>query len=249
MKPVVAITSDFDSGRQKGNRKRSEPTYFLRVRYAKAIQDLGGIPVIIPPVEGATFQNRVLEGVDGLLITGSGSDLDPALYGEKKRARFELMDSRRARFELGAVRRALRCNQPVLGICGGLQILGIALGGSLIQDIPTQMPEAIRHQTKTASRKDGHPVRITRGTKLYGILRKTTIRVNSAHHQALLRIPRGLMVNAVAPDGIIEGLESSNHRFVIGVQWHPEILYQKDDASRKLFRRFLVECVRYREAG
>ena len=244
MKPVVGITSDFSPGNPKASGKSREPTYFLRARYVEAIHDLGGIPCILPPTEDSTLQGQLLGRIDGLLITGSGPDLDPRLYGEKNKARLNVMNCLRARFELAIARQAIRMDQPVLGICGGLQLINVALGGTLIQDIPTQIQGALSHQQKTASTKTWHRVKIKRGTRLYRILGREAVRVNSSHHQAPLRVAKGLIINAVAPDGIIEGLEGSRYRFVIGVQWHPESLDRRDEAGRKLFRAFIKEAAR-----
>ncbi len=244
MKPVVGITSDFDPGRPKASEKDREPTYFLRARYVQAIHDLGGIPCILPPTQDVTLQRRLLGRVDGLLITGSSADLNSRLYKEKKIGRFKVMNRLRACFELAIARQAIRMDRPVLGICGGLQLINVALGGSLIQDIPAQIRGALSHQQKTVSATAWHRVRIRRGTRLRRILGQETVRVNSSHHQAPLRVAEGLIVNAVAPDGVIEGLEEPHCRFVIGVQWHPELLYRRDAAGKKLFRAFIKEAAR-----
>ncbi|HLB94941.1 MAG TPA: gamma-glutamyl-gamma-aminobutyrate hydrolase family protein [Nitrospiria bacterium] len=238
MKPIIGITSDFQSG------KKGEATYFLRARYVRAIRDMGGIPFILPITEDPAFQAELLDRLDGVLITGSGPDLDPRLYGEKKRAKFKIMSPERARFEIALARRAIREDRPVLGICGGLQLLNVALGGSLIQDIATQIEGALSHQQETEATRPWHRVKISPGTKLYQILGRKAIRVNSSHHQAPQRVAKGLIINAVASDGIIEGLEDPESRFVLGVQWHPEFLYRKDEASRRLFRSFLNEATR-----
>ena len=233
MKPIIGVTSDFHP------QDKGEATYFLRARYVDAIRNLGGIPVILPPTEDTAFQSELLNRLNGLLITGSGPDLDPRLYGQRKKAKFKIMSPRRARFELSLVRRAVEEDRPVLGICGGLQVLNVALGGSLIQDIATQVPRALPHQQETSPTRLWHPVEIMPATKLYDILSRRTIRVNSSHHQAAQHVAKALVINAVASDGVIEGLESPRSRFVIGVQWHPEFLYPDHPESRKLFRAFL----------
>src|SRR3990172_2693581 len=238
MKPIIGITSDFQSG------EKGEATYFLRARYVRAIRDMGGIPFILPITEDPAFQDELLDRLDGVLITGSGPDLDPRLYGERKRAKFKIMSPERARFEITLARRAIREDRPVLGICGGLQLLNVALGGSLTQDIATQIEGALPHQQETEATRPWHRVKISPGTKLYRILGRKAIRVNSSHHQAPQRVAKGLIINAVASDGIIEGLEDPESRFVLGVQWHPEFLYRKDEASRRLFRSFLNEATR-----
>ena len=243
MRPIIGITPDFSDGVRKDSRSQSEPTYFLRARYSNAIKDLGGIPFVLPITADSKLRAELLRRIDGLLITGSGPDLDPRLYGERRKARFKIMSIQRSAFELGLAKQALKLDRPVLGICGGLQLLNVAMGGSLIQDIATQMRGSLTHQQETAATRASHRVRIARGTQLHKILGADLLKVNSSHHQAPKKIAPGWVVNAVAPDGIIEGLESPRHRFAIGVQWHPEFLYPKDEASRRLFKAFLKEAV------
>jgi len=241
MRPIIGITPDFSEGVRKDSRSQSEPTYFLRARYVDAIQDLGGIPFVLPITDDPKLREELLRRIDGLLITGSGPDLDPRLYGEGRKARFKIMSKQRSAFELGLAKKALKLDRPVLGICGGLQLLNVAMGGSLIQDIKTQIRGALAHQQETSATRASHRVGITPGTHLHRILRTDRLKVNSSHHQAAKSVAPGWIVNAVATDGVIEGLESPRHRFAVGVQWHPEFLYPKDEASRRLFRSFLQE--------
>jgi putative glutamine amidotransferase len=237
MKPVIGITPDFrpPAGAATGG---EEPTFFLRARYARPIAALGGVPLILPITTDPALQRAVLERIDGLLITGSGPDLDPRLYGERQRLKFARMHPDRAAFELALVRRAVAADLPVLGICGGLQLLNVAFGGSLIQDIPRELEGALPHRPPAAHRP-AHAVEIRAGSRLHRIVAARRIRVNSAHHQAPKAVGRGLIVNAVAADGVIEGLEHSVKRFVLGVQWHPEYLWERDARQRRLFTALL----------
>jgi putative glutamine amidotransferase len=244
MKPVIGITSDFNPGGRFGPKDDRQPTFFLRARYAQAVEELGGVPLILPPTEDALLQVQFLSRIDGLLVTGSGSDLDPGLYGQVKKASFKIMEPKRARFELAMVRQAVVRNLPVLGICGGLQALNVALGGTLIQDIRRQVSGAKTHRQKTPATRTCHSVRILPKTRLSALLGSGRIQVNSSHHQSPQTPARGLIVNAVAPDGVIEGLEDPGRRFVLGVQWHPEFLYRNHTASRKLLSEFLKESNR-----
>jgi len=245
MRPIIGITPDFSDGIRKDSRSPGEPTYFLRARYVDVIKDLGGIPFLLPITQDSRLQADLLNRIDGLLITGSGPDLDPRLYGERPTARFKIMSQERAGFELGLARHALKRDQPVLGICGGLQLLNVAMGGSLVQDISAQVRGALVHRQETAATRVSHPVRIVRGTRLHRILRTDRLKVNSSHHQAAKKVAKGWMVNALSPDGVIEGLESPRHRFAVGVQWHPEFLYRKDEASRRLIKAFLRQSARH----
>src|SRR5579871_4112508 len=134
MKPLIGVTSDFNAGDRK-EWGGSEPTYFLRGRYIRAVEELGGIPVVLPLPSDPTARRRLLADIDGLLLTGSGPDLAPVLYGERQRYPFAVMSERRAGFELDMVRMARASRTPVLGICGGMQAMNVALGGNLYQDI------------------------------------------------------------------------------------------------------------------
>jgi putative glutamine amidotransferase len=237
-KPIIGITTDFSSGVQAVFGAR-EPTYFLRARYALAIEDTGGIPLFLPITQDSTLLQRLLNHIDGLLLTGSGPDLDPSLYGDSKRYKFKIMSKERAAFELAISKMAVEQEVPVLGLCGGMQVLNVALGGTLVQDISSEIQGALRHRQQDAAVNPSHEINIVRGTRLSTIIEAPRIRVNSSHHQAVQSLGRGLIVNAVAPDGVIEGLELNQGGYVLGVQWHPEFLYRQDSSHRGIFDSFL----------
>ena len=240
-KPLIGITSDFNPGDREDFGGR-EPTYFLRARYVSAIQDLGGIPLILPITQDTKSLKGLLDLIDGLLLTGSGPDLDPALYREPKRFKFKIMSQERAGFELKIARMAVERDLPVLGVCGGIQVLNVAFGGKLIQDIASEIKDALAHQQKATAVEPSHEIRISHGTRLSKIIREPVVRVNSSHHQAIKSLGQGLVVNAVAPDGVIEGLEHPECGFALGVQWHPEFLYRQDKHHRRLFEAFLKKA-------
>ena len=150
--------------------------------------------------------------------------------------------------ELEAIAFGLDRDLPMLGICGGAQAINVALGGSLYQDIPTQCPAALKHQQEERSSNCGHVVEVVRGTLLYKICRCRKLNVNTTHHQAIRRIGEGIAINAMAPDGLIEGIESKNHSFVVGLQWHPEVLAQSEVIQRRIFSSFVLACRRLRRA-
>jgi putative glutamine amidotransferase len=237
-RPLIGVTPDLDPGDREG-RKRGEPTYFLRARYVKAIEDLGGVPVILPLVEGRSVKRALLDDLQGLLLTGSGPDLPPQLYGERQQYDYRLMSRQRYEFELDMARLAAEENLPVLGICGGMQVINVALGGSLIQDISSQIPAALEHRLSGSATQLSHDVRITERTQLRRILRQAEIQVNSSHHQAIKKVAPPLVASAMASDGVIEAIEAPRRRFLLGVQWHPEFLYAHDEIQRRLFRAFL----------
>lgn len=242
-KPIIGVTPDFNAGDRKewGGK---EPTYFLRARYIRAIEDLGGVPVILPLAEDHADRRRLLKGLDGLLLTGSGPDLAPSLYGERQRYPFQVMSRRRADFELDVARIAAAARLPLLGICGGMQAINVAFGGSLIQDIAEQVDSPLQHRQQAPATELSHPVAVTPKSLLRRILGQACIRVNSSHHQSVNRVAPSLVASAVASDGVIEAIESPKHRFLLGVQWHPEFLYDRYAFHRKLFQALLSAAKR-----
>lgn len=238
MKPLIGVTPDFNAGDRKewGGR---EPTYFLRARYVRAIEELDGIPLVLPLVADLNSRRRLLTQVDGLLLTGSGPDLAPELYGERQRYEFQVMSQRRATFELEMAQLARSADIPVLGICGGMQSMNVAFGGSLFQDIPSQVKKPLPHRQKAPATKLSHGITIVKGSLLRTILGISTLRVNSSHHQSVRDVAPSLVVSACAPDGIVEAIESPTHRFFLGVQWHPEFLFDRYRTHRRLFEGFL----------
>lgn len=235
--PLIGVTSDFNAKRPDVG--GSEPTCFVRSRYFNAIYAHGGIPVALGPTDRKRDIGPLLSRLDGILFTGSGPDLPPSLYGEKKKYPFPEIAPFRVSFELLLFKMALAQEMPILGICGGTQLMNVALKGALLQDIPSQIDTAISHRQKEKSGELSHPVRLVPGTRLSDIIGKKEFKVNSHHHQAVKKAGRGIEINAVSPDGVIEGIEIPGQKFAIGVQWHPEIIFQKDPISRKLFRAFI----------
>jgi putative glutamine amidotransferase len=245
MKSVIGVTSDFNAGDRKDMGGR-EPTYFLRARYIRAIEELGGIPLILPLVADPAARRRLLDGVDGLLLTGSGPDLPPRLYGERQRYKFPLVSERRADFELALVHQARKRDLPLLGICGGMQTVNVACGGSLFQDIPAQVPSAMDHRQKTKAVHVSHPITVAPQSLLNKIVAQGQLMVNSSHHQSIKRVAPSLIASAVAPDGIVEAIESPTHRFLLAVQWHPEFLFERHASHRRLFEALLRAARRTR---
>jgi putative glutamine amidotransferase len=243
MKPLIGVTPDFNAGDRKewGGR---EPTYFLRARYVRAIEDLGGIPIVFPLVADLGARRRLLTHINGLLLTGSGPDLAPELYGERQRYKFRVMSQRRATFELEMAQLAKDADLPLLGICGGMQSINVAFGGSLYQDIDSQREHSLRHRQSAPATHLSHPVTIAPKSLLHRILKTRTLRVNSSHHQSVKTVAPSLTASAVAPDGIIEAIESPDQRFLLGVQWHPEFLFDRHDRHRRLFEAFLEAAAR-----
>ena len=229
--PVIGITLDSEDA---GGYSKY-PWYALRENYAGAVVGAGGLPMVLP--HEPELVEMYLERLDGLVITGGDFDVDPALFGAHQRHETVKTKGKRTRFEHAIVKGALARDLPVLGICGGQQLLHVVLGGTLIQHIPDEIENALAHEQPNPRDEPGHSVTVVKGTLLYDIVGTETLEVNSAHHQAAKDVPAGVTVNARAPDGVIEGIEEARHRFCLGVQWHPEFLITNGDA--RLFAAFI----------
>src|SRR5262245_2194139 len=231
-RPLIGVTLDAE----KPGGYSKFPWYALRQNYLDAIDAAGGLPVALPhePDRVADY----LERIDALVVTGGAFDVDPAYYGGGDRHATVITKDRRTAFEFGVTRGALERNMPVLGICGGQQLLHVVLGGKLIQHIPDAVPKALAHEQPNPRNQAGHTVQVKRGTLLHDIVGADELDVNSAHHQAARDEPPGVVVNATAPDGVIEGIEASRYRFCLGVQWHPEFHISPGD--RRIFDAFLA---------
>jgi putative glutamine amidotransferase len=175
--------------------------------------------------------------IDGLVITGGAFDVDPALFGDKTRHETVVTKDRRTEFELAVTRGAINRDMPVLGICGGQQLLNVVLGGTLIQHIPDEIENALAHEQPNPRDEPGHDIAVTTNTLLHQITGTGTMSVNSAHHQAVKTIASPVIINATAPDGVIEGIELPGKRFCLGVQWHPEFLI--DPGDKRIFDAFI----------
>ena len=233
-KPIIGVTPDFNAGNRK-DMGGKEPTYFLRARYMRAIEDAGGIPVVLPLLSNKVGWRQVVGHVHGLLVTGSGSDLAPELYGERQRHKFARMSRERAAMELKIAKVAYEANVPTLGICGGMQSINVALGGTLYQDIAAQLNTPLDHLPAYSATKTTHAVQIAPRSLLRRIAGKARMDVNSSHHQSVKKVAPNLIQTAVAPDGVIEAIEAPDRSFLLGVQWHPEFLYERDPIQRRLF--------------
>ena len=235
--PVIGLTLDREP---PGGYSKTHHWYALRENYCTAVVAAGGLPVLLPhePDEATAY----LALIDGLVVTGGAFDVDPALFGATTRHSSVTTKDRRTAFELAVTRGAVSADKPVFGICGGQQLLNVALGGTLIQHIPDEVADALAHEQPNPRTGAGHTVRVTPGTLLHRITNASELPVNSAHHQAVKDVAPGLVVDAVAPDGVIEGIEAPTRRFVIGVQWHPE--YAISDGDTRLFAAFVAAARR-----
>ena len=226
---------------------RPYPRYGVAIEYCNAVETAGGTPIIIAMTQDRHILESSFGLLDGLLLPG-GQDVDPHHFGEEPHQQLEAVDPLRDLTELHLTRRALEENMPILGICRGCQVLNVAGGGTLWQDIYAQMDgELVRHFQDYSVEWPSHAVRVTEGTILRDIIGTERELVNSYHHQAVKEIAEGFRINAVATDGVVEGLESTKHTFALGVQWHAELLYRNMDFNLALFRRHVEAAGCYRE--
>lgn len=232
-KPLIGIGSDLiPSG--------TRTSAFAYTTYIEALKRAGAIPVVIPPQpENAT---ALLENLDGIVLAG-GFDCDPAVYGEEQHESVEAMDPRRQENDLVLAKLAYERGVPTLGICLGMQVMNVARGGTLIQDIESQCPGSLLHESDPSDRIR-HDVEVSAGSRLATIIGAGRKNVNSSHHQAIGKTGAQLRVTAAASDGIIEAVEDASHRFYVGVQWHPEDMEGEQSAST-LFGHFVDVARQY----
>jgi putative glutamine amidotransferase len=232
--PVIGITLDSE---EPGGYSKF-PWYALRQNYCGAVAQAGGLPVPLP--HEPELAEAYLERIHGLIVTGGAFDVDPALFGAASRHATVKLKTRRTEFELAMVRGALERDMPILGICGGQQLLNVALGGSLIQHIPDEVDACLAHEQPNPRDEPGHEVELAAGSKLAAIAGTHRIPVNSAHHQAVKAVAPGCIASAMASDGVIEAIEDPSRKFCMGVQWHPEFTISPADAA--LYRAFIKAC-------
>lgn len=240
-KPRIGITLDFvDTEQQKeGAWYNRESWYALRYRYATAIEETGGIPFSLS--YHMNLIDEYVDSLDGLLVTGGGFDVDPSMYGSESIHPTIMTKPLRTQFEFALCQAFLKANKPILGICGGMQLLNVIFGGTLHQHLPDALvnnqPSSINHSPPIRALLTAHDITCVAGTKLASYSKTERCAVNSVHHQAVDRLGEGLIVSAYADDMLIEALESPKHRFVLGIQWHPEFLLS--DVDINIFKEFI----------
>src|SRR5881394_2245270 len=218
-------------------------SWVMSQRYVLALTNAGAIPWLIPLIDDETLRGAY-DAMDAVFLPG-GADIDPASYGAEKHPLCDKTDRERDRVELALARWAMDEGKPVLGVCRGMQIINLAAGGTLFQDVAEQMPGSIKHDyfpfAGQSFARDylAHEVSVVAGTRLAGVFGAGPLRVNSMHHQGVRDVGDDLLVSATSPDGLVEGLESGNSRYVVGVQWHPEALTDSQSAARRLFDEFV----------
>jgi len=224
----------------------------MNQRYYHATATAGAAPVLIPLLDDADVLRTIYDRMDGILIPG-GVDVDPTAFGEKPHERLGRIDPARDRVELQLVKWAVEDHKPVLGLCRGLQVINVALGGTLYQDLEAEYPNAIKHDyfPTYGFERDylAHEVALEAGSRLQHALVADRIPVNSMHHQGIKVLGRGLAASATAPDGLIEAAEALGDSFLVGVQWHPEVFECTDPNTERLFDDFIAAARRESRAG
>ena len=244
MKPVIGIVLDFETKMTAQGGYSDLPWYALRTTYAEAVAKNDGIPLHIPYIE--KFIEEYTELCDGILIPGGEYDIHPSYYGKKLIQEVNFLTNDRTKFELKLLNHIMQKHIPFLGICAGQQLLNVGLGGSLYEDIGTQISNSLVHKDHGKSQSAiVHDIDIMSGTKLSKIFNIKKLSINSHHHQSVKGLGENLIVNAVATDGVIEGIEHTQHPFCIGVVWHPE--YETNSEETALFQAFVQEAAKYKK--
>ena len=232
MRPVVGVT--LGDGDEPG-------VHAMREDYVRSVEQAGAVPVVLPPVSPGDVP-ALLDRLDGVLLSG-GVDVDPVLYGQVPHPKLGRVNRRRDDFELALTREALRRDVPILAICRGHQVLNVATGGTLVQDVPSLMKGVVQHDGRGPRWRRAHRVEVTAPSRLREILGQDALSVNSIHHQGVDRVGGDLVVSARCPeDGVIEGLEMPGRRFVVAVQWHPESFWNRPDSFQSLFDAHAEAC-------
>jgi putative glutamine amidotransferase len=220
--------------------------FYLARYYSEAVEAAGGLPVHIPLIPRPDFIRGVMVELDGLLLPGSNSDIDPLRYGQQPHPQLGAVHPEKDATDLLALAEVEDHALPVFAICFGAQSLNVSRGGTLIQDIVSQHPNAIKHEQGAPRDRHSHRVRLLEGSIMGQLAGAETAPVNSHHHQAIETLGRELVATAWAPDGIVEAVEDPrSDRFVVGVQWHPELGWEQDSFSQALFNRFIAEARLY----
>lgn len=230
--PLIGVSMSVTVG-------RTPERAYLNSAYFAAVQQAGGVPIVLPPQLEAGPRLALFGRLDGVLLTGGG-DVDPACFNEPPHPTVSEVSPARDRLEIALVEHALERRLPLLAICRGIQVMNVALGGSLYQDVATEPGTSVEHSQRAPRPEATHAVKVVPGSRLHHVLGADRLEVNSFHHQAIKALGRGLRAVAFAEDGLIEGTElEDSSRFVLGVQWHPEEMASHRETARRLFRSLI----------
>ncbi|MFC1619492.1 gamma-glutamyl-gamma-aminobutyrate hydrolase family protein [Candidatus Neomarinimicrobiota bacterium] len=241
-RPIIGLTVSPPEG--------GSPFYNLNPEYSNTVWRAGGDPLAIPLIPEPDYVDRMIHIVHGLILIGSAYDIDPARYGQSPGGSLKSPVPERDKLDSLLLQRAFRMQMPVLGICHGLQAINVFLGGTLIQDLTTKVPNALQHRTRSATGEYAHEIELVPQSVLNPSDRTRSVKVNSAHDQAVDQLGKGLRIIARAPDGITEAveMEDSSHHFVLGVQWHPERLAGSDEFSFNVIKNTIGAAADWKRA-
>ncbi|HEY3581083.1 MAG TPA: gamma-glutamyl-gamma-aminobutyrate hydrolase family protein [Pyrinomonadaceae bacterium] len=224
--------------------------FYLSRYYSEAVEAAGGAPLHVSLIPKPDYINSLVEALDGILLPGSDSDVDPLRYGQQPHPKLGAVHPIKDETDLLLIEVAERKQIPIFAICFGMQILNVSRGGTLIQDIESQVPEAIKHEQGAPRDRASHRINLTAKTRLAQMAATENLAVNSHHHQSIETLGADLIATAWSADGIIEALEDPRpDRFVVAVQWHPELGWERDAVSQRLFKAFVAEAAKTTEAA
>jgi putative glutamine amidotransferase len=235
MRPIIGITCS-----------STDLSNSISTSYVSAIENAGGTSILLPSIRNDSCITDYIRLIDGLLLAG-GVDVDPLYFGEEPRPLMGKIDVDRDYLEIHLIPEALKMDLPVLGICRGIQVLNVAMGGKIYQDISMSAKSILKHRQDAPGSYATHTIDVQSESQLLRILGSSTIRTNSFHHQAVREAAPGFIISAVAQDGIIEGIESINHTFVVGVQFHPEQMWYNNPPITNLFVEYVSAAKEYRQ--
>ena len=234
-KPIIGITMRLELETDR---------FYLGRDYSEAVEALGAIPYHISLIPKRDYLAEVVKTVDGILLPGSDTDVDPLIFGEEPRPNLKKIIPEKEQTDLMILEEAEKLKKNVLGICFGMQVLNVARGGTLLQDIETDIENCVKHEQGKPLARSSHSIEIEKDSLLSRLITTgDNVRVNSHHHQAIGKIGSHLRATARAKDGVIECIEDTRaDRFVLGVQWHPELSWRSDELSRNIFESFISAC-------
>ena len=247
MAPVIGVTATLKEDTESVAERPLGRFVRTDLDYVEGVAQAGGFPVVLPPIGERRAAEAVIGGLDGLLLSG-GSDLHPSHYGEEPIPELSVTIPERDSFEMALLEVALRCGIPIFGICRGMQVLNVGLGGTLYQDIPAQYGrDFLKHRQTTPKWQATHEIKVDAASQISGIVEAGEIKVNSYHHQAISDLADGLVVSATSSDGIVEAVEyrDLSERWLLGVQWHAEAMRDAGAEHRSFFEAHVNAAERH----